>query len=469
MKKIALLSGLVLALGFTSCDDFDFPNPPAQSNPQESILKTDEVSVKSVMQGAYNLEELNAAGTAIEVAQIDCTTLPDNYVFESNVEISANGGSYYAVASTTEKTEEGVYMVSVTPDDLEGVYRDNISKDPSQKQLNVRMSLATRTGNQVAYVGGIDNYYGAFDMTIIPFAPAQVIEDAYYLINSASNWDVSKALKMSNSGASPYDDPVFTVSIDSPANYEWKVIPASSFAAGNANNAYGVADSAEMEGSLVAGGNSGVIASASMYLVTINMEELTYSVSEAVPFLYTPGDTNGWSQTASQMLYTNDYANYYGYAYLGGGFKFTNAPDWDHTNYGSTGVAGQLSNDSGAGNLSASPTALYWCHVNTPALTYELTEITTIGLIGDATPGGWDASTALTPTDDQLTWIGDVKFNGTGEFKFRANNGWDINLGGQLQDLVQDGANLPTPGEGTYRVILQLGQLPYSVIISKLN
>ena len=238
---------------------------------------------------------------------------------------------------------------------------------------------------------------------------------------------------------------------------------------GNVN--YGVsADLAsELEGKLVQGGANGIIADANPYLVTVNMQDLTYSISVAVPYLYTPGDANGWSQTASQMLYTNDFANYYGYAVLAtGGFKFTNAPDWDHTNYGNAGEAGLLSTDPGAGNLSVDSTGLYWCHVNTPALTYGVTLIETIGVIGDATPAGWDASTALSHSEDYLYWSGDIKF-GNGEFKFRANDGWDINLGGNLQDLVQDGANLASPGEGTYHVVLNLSQLPYSVELTKVD
>ena len=92
MKKIALLSALVLALGFTSCDNYEEPNPPAQTNPQESILKTDEVAVNNALgaETLYDLAELSNNGNEILIASINCATLPETYQFDANVEISAN-------------------------------------------------------------------------------------------------------------------------------------------------------------------------------------------------------------------------------------------------------------------------------------------------------------------------------------------------------------------------------------------
>ena len=108
---------------------------------------------------------------------------------------------------------------------------------------------------------------------------------------------------------------------------------------------------------------------------------------------------------------------------------------------------------------------MYYCKVNTASLKYSATLVSTIGVIGDATPAGWDASTPLTTTDN-LIWTGTIEFKG-GEFKFRANDGWDINLGGDLQNLTQDGGNIASPGEGKYDVTLDLSKLPYSCSLVK--
>ena len=103
---------------------------------------------------------------------------------------------------------------------------------------------------------------------------------------------------------------------------------------------------------------------------------------------------------------------------------------------------------------------------NTRALTID--QIVTYGVIGDATPLGWGGQTNLTPSADFLTWTGTIHFNGTGEFKFRANNNWDISLGGDLSNLnPNNGPNIATPGEGDYIVTLNLGVYPYSATLVK--
>ena len=91
----------------------------------------------------------------------------------------------------------------------------------------------------------------------------------------------------------------------------------------------------------------------------------------------------------------------------------------------------------------------------------------TLGVIGDATPGAWDNSTALTPSADFLVWTGDVEFKAGGEWKLRANNAWDVNLGGDMNNLSKDGSNIATPGEGVYTVTLDLSKLPYTVSVAK--
>ena len=54
-------------------------------------------------------------------------------------------------------------------------------------------------------------------------------------------------------------------------------------------------------------------------------------------------------------------------------------------------------------------------------------QITSIGIIGSATPGGWDNETPLTQVNDSV-WTIQMSLI-KGEVKFRANNAWDINWG----------------------------------------
>ncbi|MEM8585343.1 MAG: hypothetical protein AAGF87_13775, partial [Bacteroidota bacterium] len=95
---------------------------------------------------------------------------------------------------------------------------------------------------------------------------------------------------------------------------------------------------------------------------------------------------------------------------------------------------------------------LYRVSINTNDLTYNFVEITSIGVIGDATPGGWSDDTDLTLQDDGL-WFAQLALAG-GEAKFRANDAWDINWGGSDfpgGNSTIEGPNIPID-EGTYDI-----------------
>jgi hypothetical protein len=81
----------------------------------------------------------------------------------------------------------------------------------------------------------------------------------------------------------------------------------------------------------------------------------------------------------------------------------------------------------------------------------------TIGLIGNATPGGWDIDTDLHLVDaatDKYTWATTL-YLAAGEAKFRASDDWAENWGAAgfpAGTGVQDGANIPISEAGYYRV-----------------
>jgi hypothetical protein len=68
------------------------------------------------------------------------------------------------------------------------------------------------------------------------------------------------------------------------------------------------------------------------------------------------------------------------------------------------------------------------------------------------------------PTTGLWTAVLDLK---AGEIKFRANDGWNINLGDNGADgsLEQDGANIPVPENGSYTITLKLGTPDYTYTI----
>ena len=465
------------AFGICSCDD-TIEDAIPQSNAQEAAVTVDDIVLNKTLPEAISLKELADQGDTVKLFQIEeVKNLPANSSVDFVLQFS-NRDDFSKYGELDVTVDNGVAFVLAS--EWQNQYLKVVGRSPKAKDIFVRYeAYMAKNGTSVVRMGGPEVYVGASQVNVTPYPSELVIEDNYYLLGTVNNWSVAEALPFSHTG-DPYDNPVFTIKVDiSPeqaaAGWWWKIVPESTYKTGNwvdADNAsFGVAEngSEASEGLLVGRTattdcGAGCLKLEGQLLLTINMEEGTYAFSSAVDYLYTPGQANGWSQTASQMLYTDNYADYYGYAYLdAGGFKFSNAPDWKHTNYGVGAAEGTLSTTGG--NISPAATGLYWCSVNTAALTYTLYEISTIGVIGDATSGGWDVSSPLTATDAmKLVWEGDVTLK-NGTMKFRANDAWDANLGGSLDDLRQNGSDIAVK-EGTYHVVLDLRGLPYKATLT---
>ena len=193
------------------------------------------------------------------------------------------------------------------------------------------------------------------------------------------------------------------------------------------------------------------------YDITFDYAAQTILIEEYVEFakyIYAIGADTGWSST--YPLHTildngNNTANYKGFGYLSGEFKFRpNADDWagDWEFDGEGKIA-----DNGGSNCPAPDEAGYYMiEVNLKEMTYKLTLITTIGVVGPAQAGGWDADTDLEYNPETGAWEGTLEL-AAGEMKFRANDAWAINWGGSLDAMVQDGGNI-TVEAGKYAIQL---------------
>ena len=189
-----------------------------------------------------------------------------------------------------------------------------------------------------------------------------------------------------------------------------------------------------------------VIAGTGTWIVTLDMNNLTYTVGK--PVLYMAGDANGWNQI--DYLSSEDGVHFTGYMYLNqNGFKFCTQKDWDGTNYG-----GAFFGESEDNIMMTQEAGFYQVDVDLSAKTYTLTPFT-IGIIGNATPKGWAGDTDMTYNPEERCWeLKNVELT-DGEMKFRHTNDWNLNWGGPLDALVHDGDNIAVAA-GTYDIKLKV-------------
>ena len=182
--------------------------------------------------------------------------------------------------------------------------------------------------------------------------------------------------------------------------------------------------------------------------------------------LNTPGAFQGWDpeNDDTALASINDDGIYEGYIYFAeaGEFKFADG-GWD-VNWGDSDGDGVL--EPGGDNIFVADPGFYRVVVNLNDLSYSL-ELTSWGLIGDATPGGWDNDTDMTYNPESGAWEITVEL-AAGEAKFRANDDWAINYGDNDADalLELDGANIAIPAAGTYEIKLYLDRPNYSYSIA---
>lgn len=137
----------------------------------------------------------------------------------------------------------------------------------------------------------------------------------------------------------------------------------------------------------------------------------------------------------------------------GDGYKFLQVQDWAGDWGADPANPGHIIQD-GEENATVSESGFYRVRLNFVDLSYEAIK-TNWAIVGDATPGGWGTDTDMTFVNGH-TWAIDVTL-GAGEWKFRANDDWPINMGGDGgMKLRQDGSNITSPGPGSYHIELIL-------------
>jgi len=174
-------------------------------------------------------------------------------------------------------------------------------------------------------------------------------------------------------------------------------------------------------------------------------------------FIYEIGNESGW-KTAYPMRSPAQDGIYHSFNWLDGGFKFKpNADNWDGDwgqnpagPYGTLVVDGEEDCNNPDPDKSfpeeAQPAGFYKIEVSLVDMTWKITPITHVSIIGGF--NDWSGDVEMAWNAEEHCW--EVTTNEvSGEFKFRANHDWAINWGGDTEAMTQDGANLSIEA-GTY-------------------
>lgn len=462
MKKTFLYLTLILIF-FTACkDDIGLNVAAPQSYSQETAQTVDgftftlgdRVKLPIVLTEA-DLTDENTYETLLTTAT---PLLAEGAEVKFLLEVS-DTKDFIKFVTLPSVSENNKALVKAT--DLNEAAKSLYGKAPNARELYIRAKYYIVDGSSSVLM---PNPVVLGPITVTPVGP--IIENEYYLIGANGVWTLGdlEAYKFSHSGGDVYTNPMFTILVNlKDAETYWKVVPKSANTAVNWDAVLGnaVEDGfTGLEGDLMVKGGAMKITQPGWVKITLNMMEYTYTVEligEMNLQLYVPGSHQGWSPGTAPIVYNRNFdMKYEGYVNFSANdlFKFTSDPDWDHTNYGDGGN-GTLSTTGD--NLTVAEAGYYKLNVDLSGSPFTYTKVKTDwGLIGDATVGGWDNSTPMTYNPDTKVWTVTTTLTAGKAFKFRANNGWDINLGGNQSNLSYGGDNIQVATDGTYLVTLDL-------------
>ena len=432
-------------MSMVSCteDYTDWGNP--QSNPQEEAVSFGDGSVTPV--DVIDLAKVETE--KVKVASIVAPT-SSNAAYTPNYKINFDGQSFDIDADGNMATAE-----------LTSYIVDKYGKRPTERDIDATLDAWVSNGATAVKMATSEK----FQIKAIPEAP--VIEEGYYLVgdmfttDDVNGWTKEVAKAFNHSDKDVYEDPVFTVSFETTkADQYWKIIPKKNIDSGEIWAAGVVGPKVDgddsMTGTLTNGdAKAGKIAKAGKYKLTINMMDYTYTIEEVKydPFIYFIGATDGWTNAEQKLaLVDANTGTYTGFLYCadpnnwGNQFKFQRvAGSWDNEiNAGAFNTFdGAATNEKGNIGVNAGE-GVYYFDVNLANGTIKATKVETMGIIGGFNNWGGDAAMTWNAEEYcfEATNVG-VTADG---WKFRVNGGWDINLGGSLNNLTAGGDNIAVAG-----------------------
>lgn len=457
MKKLSLYISIALAglfMGSCSEDFKDWADP--QTNPQEDAITIPGFTATA----AQAIDFASVTTDSVNTFSLSSAALPEGFTLgNARIELTPQGVEN-ATKTTVNTSLDGKGAVA----DLASVVESAYGKRPTARTFDAQVYVNAIKEGQAVLIDA-----GKINLVMTPKAP--FIDAAYYLVgdmfttDDVNGWNtISDKQKFKHSDKDVYEDPIFTITFETTkADQYWKIIPKANVDAGNTD-----ASAAGVVGPKVDGEDSmtdsltnvdakaGKIAKAGKYKLTLNMMDYTYTFEEVKydPFIYFIGATDGWKSSDQKLALVDEAKGVYtGYVYVadpnGAGlqFKFQRvAGSWDNQINASTfNTFSDAATPNENGNIGVNAgEGVYYFDVNLGEGTIKATKVETMGITGQF--NGWNSDAVMTWNAEEYCFEAtNVGVTADG-WKFRVNGGWDINLGGSLNNLTAGGDNITVAG-----------------------
>lgn len=424
-----MLSAALLLVGCSGNEYEDWLSP--QSNDAEDVITIPGLTVSEV--GVIDFNDITLSDELDLQAYILNGDLPDNITVRTAT-MEFENGSIGADADG-----------KVSSQALCDYFSSTFGVRPVQREAVARVIINVMSNGVATNVDA-----GRVVVKAIPQAPE--IESNYYITGTVNGWNNSdRTYLVTNDGSDPYANPTFGITINvndlNGGALEFKLTPESGLG-GDWSKCLCSADENGKFNYNNVGGNFWVPAPSNTdkYLrLTFNMLDQTWSYEYIAfaPYIYEIGAEGSWSE--SHPLASNGDGTYTGFVYLNGEFKFKpNADNWtDDWEWDGDGKI----NVNGQGNVPGA-VGLHRIDVDIVNLTYSISKIDFVDMIGDATVGGWSTGTVLAWDDSEGCFSVVTSIADEGTVKFRGNGTWDNfdgNWGGTLENLINGSNDNCTP------------------------
>lgn len=457
MKKLSLYISIALAglfMGSCSEDFKDWADP--QTNPQEDAITIPGFTATA----AQAIDFASVTTDSVNTFSLSSAALPEGFTLgNARIELTPQGVEN-ATKTTVNTSLDGKGAVA----DLASVVESAYGKRPTARTFDAQVYVNAIKEGQAVLIDA-----GKINLVMTPKAP--FIDAAYYLVgdmfttDDVNGWNtISDKQKFKHSDKDVYEDPIFTITFETTkADQCWKIIPKANVDAGNtdASAAGVVGPKVDREDSMTdsltnVDAKPGKIAKAGKYKLTLNMMDYTYTFEEVNydPFIYFIGATDGWKSSDQKLALVDEAKGVYtGYVYVadpnGAGlqFKFQRvAGSWDNEiNAGTFNTFSDAATPNENKNIGVNAgEGVYYFDVNLGEGTIKATKVEPMGITGQF--NGWSSDAPMTWNAEEYCYEAtNVGVTADG-WKFRVNFGWDINLGGSLNNLTAGGRDITVAG-----------------------